>query len=165
MIKNEKQYKAAKAKLERWLKSQNQLRHKVTRPDWLADEQSFGVKQEIAQLRKEVKEYEDILSGKAKLPDPSLITEIPHLLISWRIARHWTQRQLADRIGMHENQIQKYEAEDYSCASLETISRIAEALKEGNPVARRSSRQMELRDKLAKIDAKHGAAFKRLADR
>jgi HTH-type transcriptional regulator / antitoxin HigA len=54
----------------------------------------------------------------------------PQLLISWRIARHWTQRQLADRLGMHENQIQKYEAEDYSCASLETITRIAAILKE-----------------------------------
>jgi HTH-type transcriptional regulator/antitoxin HigA len=138
MIKNEKQYKVAKAKLERWLKTQGQLRHKASQPDWLHSEQAFGVKQEISQLRREIKEYEDILSGKAKLPDPSLVTEIPHLLISWRIARHWTQRQLAERLGMHENQIQKYESEDYGCASLETITRIAAALKEGGPSLRRA---------------------------
>jgi HTH-type transcriptional regulator/antitoxin HigA len=139
MIKNEKQYKVVKAKLERWLKSQGQLRQKEAQNNWLAEEQAFGVKQEIVQLQAQIEEYEDIISGRTKLPDPSLILEIPHLLISWRIARRWTQRQLADRLGMHENQIQKYEAEDYGCASLETISRIAAALKESENSRRRAN--------------------------
>jgi ribosome-binding protein aMBF1 (putative translation factor) len=131
MLKNEKQYNSAKAKLQKWLKTQEQLRHGVSACDkeWLIAEQSFGVEQEIKQLQAELQEYEDTLTGKKELPDPSLIGQIPYLLISWRIARNWTQRDLAERLKMHENQIQKYESENYACASFQTISRIAEVLR------------------------------------
>jgi len=140
MLKNEKQYNSAKAKLEKWRKAKKQLRKDglAGQADWLVGEQAFGIDQQIKQLSAEVKEYEDTVSGKLKLPDPTLISEIPRFLISWRIARHWTQRELADRVGMHENQIQKYESEDYSCASLQTISNIAAALKAADgPQAKR----------------------------
>jgi HTH-type transcriptional regulator/antitoxin HigA len=91
----------------------------------------FGVEQQIKQLSSELEEYDDTVSGKAKLPDPALVEEIPILLIRWRIARHWTQRDLADRVGLHENQIQKYESEGYGGASLLTVGKIAAALKHG----------------------------------
>lgn len=36
-------------------------------------------------------------------------------------AYHLTQKDLATKLGLHENQIQKYERKDYDCASLETF--------------------------------------------
>ena len=133
MLKNEKQYNSAKAKLMKWLNAQEQLKNGASKelPDWVAAEHNFGVEQEIKQLEAEIQEYEDTLAGQKQLPDPSLIQQIPALLISWRIARHWTQRDLAERVQMHENQIQKYESENYACASLQTIAKIAEALRAG----------------------------------
>jgi len=133
MIKNEKQYNSAKAKLLKWLKTKEQVRAGIAgeQPAWLVDEQMFGVDEQIKQLSAEIQEYDETVSGKADLPDPSLISKIPGLLISWRIARHLTQRELADLVGMHENQIQKYESENYGGASLQTISKIATAFKQG----------------------------------
>jgi len=135
MIKNEKQYKSAKVKLEKWLRTQEQLRigASIQQPDWLVAEQSFGIEQEVVQLAAEIKQYEDLSSGKVTLPDLGLVLEIPYLLISWRIARHLTQRDLATRVGLHENQIQKYESEDYGAASLQTLKKIASVLLNERP--------------------------------
>jgi DNA-binding XRE family transcriptional regulator len=131
MIKNEKQYKIAKVKLEKWLKTQAQLpNNRGASKDWLVKEQEFGVEQQINQLRAEIAEYDETASGKRKLPELELVSKIPSMLISWRIAHHLTQRELAERVGIHENQLQKYEAEDYACASYQTIAHIAQVLKE-----------------------------------
>ncbi len=131
MIKNEKQYNSAKAKLQKWLITKEQVLARVAsdQPEWLVAEQLFGVEEQIRQLGAEIEEYDATVSGKAILPDPSLVSEIPLLLIRWRIARHWTQRDLAEQVGLHENQIQKYESENYGHASLQTVSKIAAALK------------------------------------
>ncbi len=130
MIKNEKQYKVAKSKLNKWLETQSQLRSSdIT--DWVVKEQKFGVEQQIKQLKSEIKEYEDTVSGRGrKLLELELVSQIPSMLIKWRIARHLTQRDLAERAGIHENQLQKYEAEDYGCASYQTIAHIAQVLLE-----------------------------------
>lgn len=132
MIKNEKQYKMAKVKLEKWLKTQQQLQEGASagQPDWIIAEQAFGIEQQINQLQAEISEYELTESGQQALPDPTLVFDLPFLLIRWRIACRLTQRDLATRLGVHENQIQKYERENYGCASLETISRVAEVLKQ-----------------------------------
>jgi HTH-type transcriptional regulator / antitoxin HigA len=131
MIKNEKQHKIANAKLNKWLKTQAQLRDTtIVKTDWLAKEQAFGVQQQIKQLRAEITEYEQTAAGKRKLPELELVFEIPSMLIRWRIARHLTQRELAKRAGIHENQLQKYEAEHYGCASYQTIAHIAQVLQE-----------------------------------
>jgi DNA-binding XRE family transcriptional regulator len=131
MIKNEKQYKIAKSKLDRWLETQTQLRNADTK-NWVVKEQKFSVEQQIKQLKSEIKEYEDIVSGRRQLVELELVSQIPSMLIKWRIARHLTQRELAERAGIHENQLQKYEAEDYGCASYQTIAHIAQVLLEDN---------------------------------
>lgn len=132
MIKNEKQYKMAKVKLDKWLQTQRQLQEGASagQPNWIIEEQAFGIEQQIKQLQTEIAEYELIESGQQDLPDPTMVFDLPFLLIRWRIACRLTQRDLGTRLGMHENQIQKYERENYGCASLETISRVAEVLKQ-----------------------------------
>lgn len=50
------------------------------------------------------------------------------LLIKARIVRGWTQRRLADALGVAEQQIQRYESTGYRSASLARICDVAEAL-------------------------------------
>ncbi|HEY9713968.1 MAG TPA: helix-turn-helix transcriptional regulator [Chroococcales cyanobacterium] len=132
MLKNEKQYNSANLQLQKWLKALEVHAKRVAEkqePDWLLEEEKFGIDQQIQQLQSELREYEDTAAGKKQLPSPTIVVaQLPALLVSCRIARHWTQKDLAERVGMHENQIQKYESEDYACASLQTISKIAVAL-------------------------------------
>lgn len=45
-----------------------------------------------------------------------------------RIARGWTQKDLADRLRLDEQKIQDYEATDYQGASLARIRAVVRAL-------------------------------------
>lgn len=132
MIKNERQYRIAKANLEKWLKTLCQIKNdeKPDTPKWVVAEQLKSVKEQIRQLEAELKEYDDIASGAIKLPSPSVVNDLPSLLVSWRIARHLTQKQLAERAGINEKLLQKYESENYGCAAYNTIAHIARILEE-----------------------------------
>lgn len=132
MIKNEKQYRIAKANLQKWEKNLK-INSNVTPAkfeNWIVKEQEFAITEQVEQLRLELYEYESLVaSGTSDLHDLDIINEIPSLLIQWRIALNLTQKELATRAGIHENLLQKYEQEDYSCASLKTIMHIAKILK------------------------------------
>jgi transcriptional regulator with XRE-family HTH domain len=54
--------------------------------------------------------------------------ELPRALIQARIARGLTQRQLAERLGLKEQQIQRYEATGYASASLKRVGAVIQAL-------------------------------------
>jgi len=142
MLKNEKQYKSARAALQKWVSNRDVLKARAasgTHPAWLNEEESFAIEQTIKQLQADVQEYEDLVGGKKQLPPPvPYAEELPDLLIRWRLARHWTQKQLAERVGMHENQLQKYESENYGCASLQTITKIATVLQKEESTERPS---------------------------
>lgn len=134
MLRNEKQYKSAKVALQKWLTNREILKRRVAageQPAWLVEEETFAIEQTIKQLQTDVEEYEETVSGKKEPPPAVAFAEqLPSLLIRWRLHRNWTQRQLAERVGMHENLIQKYESENYGCVSLKTITKIAIALQE-----------------------------------
>lgn len=132
MIKNEKQYKITQKLLAEWEGNLALLLSKPVpnTPDWLYQEQLYAAKQEIKQLRSQIEDYRDVKTGKKKLLNLCIARELPELLIGWRIRNHLTHKQLADKLGMHENQIQKYESQNYSCVSLDTIIKIAEVLEQ-----------------------------------
>ena len=58
------------------------------------------------------------------------VAELPANLIKARIARGLSQKDLADRIGLKEQQIQRYEATDYASASLARIKEVVSALRD-----------------------------------
>ncbi|MFQ5652267.1 MAG: helix-turn-helix transcriptional regulator [bacterium] len=51
------------------------------------------------------------------------------MLIQARIARGLTQKELAQKLGLKEQQIQRYEANDYAKASLARLNQIIDVLK------------------------------------
>ena len=55
---------------------------------------------------------------------------VPQDLIHARIASGLSQKELAERLGMPEQQIQRYEATDYESVSFARIMEIVEALQE-----------------------------------
>jgi ribosome-binding protein aMBF1 (putative translation factor) len=79
-------------------------------------------------LRTEIAEYEHLRSGAVTTITASTVLGIAELLIKARIARGWSQTQLAAALGMAVQQIQRYEATNYASASLARLSDIATAL-------------------------------------
>jgi HTH-type transcriptional regulator / antitoxin HigA len=129
MITNEKQYRSARAAIDRIADEVAALRkaqdgvHPVLRRA-----QIDGLESQVADLVEEVREYEDLQSGAVTTFEAEGLSDLPDILIRARIARGMSQRDLATFIGVAEQQIQRYEAERYRSASLERLSDIAAAL-------------------------------------
>ena len=60
--------------------------------------------------------------------DLASFEHLPSALIQARIAAGFTQEQLAERVGVKSQQIQRYEATDYRSASLQRVAEVIQAL-------------------------------------
>ena len=87
-----------------------------------------AVRAQAEDLRAEIAEYELLRSGAVTTFDASSLAELPTLLVKARIARGWSQRDLADALGVAEQQLQRYEATGYRAASLARLCDVADAL-------------------------------------
>lgn len=56
------------------------------------------------------------------------ISDIGQLLVDARVERGWSQRRLAEALGIHQQQVARWERELYGCVSLSRLVRVAEAL-------------------------------------
>jgi hypothetical protein len=61
-----------------------------------------------------VHDYEQLRAGEIKARSLRSLTDLPRALIEARIAGHVTQKGLADRLELAEQQIQRWEATNYS---------------------------------------------------
>ena len=132
MIKNERQYRIAKAqvaKFEAALKTfgSKSRKDQTTHPK-LVKAQKDALQSQLDSLNGELREYEELQSGKVTAPDLGYIAVVPRDLIRARIAAGLTQKDLAKRLGMAEQQIQQYEAKDFESVSLARIAEIAKAI-------------------------------------
>ncbi|HXI23127.1 MAG TPA: helix-turn-helix domain-containing protein [Pyrinomonadaceae bacterium] len=132
MIKNERQYRIAKAqaaKFEDALKAflAESRSDRTTHPR-LIKAQKDAMQSQLESLRRELTEYEDLESGNMPPPDLEYISVVPRDLIRARIASGLSQKELAKRLGMPEQQIQRYEAKEYESVSLARISEVAKVL-------------------------------------
>ncbi len=128
MIQNQHQYKVTNSKLKELEQS---LAHLTDNPEELSDRllkaQQAGLQVWIDRLKADVVEYERLQQGESILKINSL-TELPIALIKARIAKGMTQKELAEKIGIQELQIQRYEANHYDSASFERLREVFEAL-------------------------------------
>jgi ribosome-binding protein aMBF1 (putative translation factor) len=137
MIKNERQYritKAQAAKLAAALKSflSQPADGGKTHPR-LVKAQADALRSQLESLQGELREYEGIKEGDIPPPDLSYIAAVPQDLIRARIAAGLSQKELAERLGMPEQQIQRYESVEYESVSFARIAEIAEVLQAAKP--------------------------------
>jgi transcriptional regulator with XRE-family HTH domain len=112
---------------------------------------------EAAELASAIAGYESLrTSGQMSLELGSL-QEIGCALIKARITRGWTQEQLARRLSMPKQQVQRYEATEYSSASLRRVAEVADVLDFGFSANMRSSSGFELGSELARSLAGYSA--------
>lgn len=127
MITNEVQYRATKAHLAKFDQAAANLEARRDRSK-LARLELDAVRAQADDLRSEIEEYELLRSGTVSSFDASSLSDLATLLVKARIARGWTQRQLAEALGIAEQQVQRYESTGYRAASLARICDVASAL-------------------------------------
>jgi ribosome-binding protein aMBF1 (putative translation factor) len=97
-------------------------------PEWVRKGLREGMESQLADLREELAEYEALRSGKVRELELRSLKELPEALIRARIAAGVSQKELARRLGLKEQQIQRYEATRYAGVSLERVQAVADAL-------------------------------------
>ena len=87
-----------------------------------------ALQSQLSYLKAEIQEYEALKAGNFAFGQLKGVAKLPRQLIRARIARGLSQRELADRLGLKEQQVQRYEASDYASASFGRIREVVSAL-------------------------------------
>ena len=127
-IKNERQYLASLAHRRRLLATRERYEaHPQADPlaqEWLL----AGVDRLLADVDAEIAEYELAAQGGRIALEVDQVDALPAALARARVAARLSQRELAIRLGVSEQQVQKDEAGAYARASLARLARVAGAL-------------------------------------
>lgn len=149
MIKNEKQYKISKRLL-------SDVESKITNAEKHINEsndlKSTLIIGSLENFRDEVaadiQQYERLKTGKEKLKERSL-SELPSLIIEYKIANNLTQKDLSKKLGLKEQQLQRYEAEGFKTVSFQNLVKFLDLMKlnltiKATPLKRRTAKKSTL---------------------
>ena len=133
MIRNERQYKITNAQASNFRKAVSEAREKLNRASNADDLlkwklQMAALEGQLTDLETDLREYESLQEKWNESVEITSLDELPSVLVKARIASGLTQKQLAGKLGLKEQQIQRYEATGYSGASLQRIQQVIDAL-------------------------------------
>ncbi|HEV8653805.1 MAG TPA: helix-turn-helix domain-containing protein [Actinomycetes bacterium] len=131
MIKNDRQHGIIRGRVERLQRLQDELLDRLENRsvDRARTELELKVvRAEIRRLQAELDDYEALKEGRGEIGTAKSLEDLPRLLIRARVAAGLTQAELAEGLGLKEQQIQRYEATDYESASLSRLIEVAGAL-------------------------------------
>ncbi len=126
MIENQRQYNLTKANLERFkITLSNILKQDISNLE--VQIQRDAVQSEIQVLTNQLNAFDDLRNGQTQV-ELGAFEDIAEKLIQARVARGFTQADLAARLKMKPQQIQRYEASKYANASLTRVLEVARVL-------------------------------------
>lgn len=131
MIRNDVQYRVTKAHAAQFERALKDLEEKP--PKRLAENKALreiyaaGIRSQLADLTEEIDDYEALSKGERPLTLQSF-EGLPELLVRARISAGLTQKELAGRLSMKQQQVQRYESTDYAGASFSRLKEVASAL-------------------------------------
>ncbi len=116
MIKNEKQYKISKKRLAEFEQAiaAKQSKALPNTKEEAAVNSLIRIKNDI---KEEIKQFESLKNKGIPLRRKVTVAQLPNILIEHKIAKGLTQKQYSEILGIKEQQLQRYEAENYSSVS------------------------------------------------
>jgi len=132
MIRNEREYKSTKAALFNYqdaiakfdiLKVIEQGVDPI-----IAEAQRSSYERQISELAEQVESFEALKAGTLKEFVADDVMQMGRKLVEVRVAKGLTQREMASLAGLKEQQIQRYEKEQYASASLRRIAFLSSVL-------------------------------------
>ena len=131
MIENERQYLITKKRLGQFEQSLASLRSAARPakvPSRIHRAMIEGAESQLADLKQEISEYDALKERRVKELVLRSLNELPDLLIKTRIARGYTQAELAEKLKMKAQQIQRYESTRYRSVSFWRLLEVARIL-------------------------------------
>lgn len=128
MITNERQLQASRADADRFRAALADDGVVAGIDPAVAEAQRAAMANQLAQLDGEIADYLALKAGRVRSFEISSLADLPAVLIRARIAAGMTQRDLAERLALKEQQIQRYEAGLYEGASFSRVADVADAV-------------------------------------
>jgi transcriptional regulator with XRE-family HTH domain len=131
MITNERQYKITKAELGRLQAALGELDQVISKsPDVDPVDQVHraSLASQVEEFSQLVTEYEQLISKKENQIEVRQFGELPTALIKARITMGMNQKDLAERLGVKEQQVQRWEADGYANISFANLKKVVSAL-------------------------------------
>lgn len=128
MIYSDKQYGVSRAQLAKLEDALAVAETRASDKAWLWQAEVAGLKSQIADIEAELAEYDLLKSGQVSFSKAYALEELPRVLVQARIASGMSQTDLAEKLGMKPQQVQRYEATDYMGASLGRLIEISKSL-------------------------------------
>lgn len=129
MIRNEAEYQAAVAKLDAEAQRLDEHRSRLKASGFAEEEVKRLMDPLLSfhlQLGEEVESYERLRRGE--FTELHNFSGFGQLLVALRIAKGISQRDLANRLGVHESQVSRDERNEYHAVTIERAVRILDAL-------------------------------------
>lgn len=114
MIKNEKQYNISKKRLK---EIQAILKEKKAKVGTKEAGALASLAVMMDDIQNQIKQFEDLKIKGIPLRRKITVAQLPNILIEHKIAKGLTQKQYSEILGIKEQQLQRYEAENYSSVS------------------------------------------------
>lgn len=128
MIKNEKQYSITKKTLLNVQKDIDRIQS-LDKPIPATKELILvSLNYTKQQLENEISQYNQIRNSDSSLGSERCIDDLPGLLIEYKIHSGLTQKEFSRKVGMKEQQLQRYEAEDFRSISFRNLLKILHAI-------------------------------------
>jgi HTH-type transcriptional regulator / antitoxin HipB len=133
MIQNEHQYKVAKGEIEKLQQVVDKLSEQAEnlQPQQLAAMQN-SFQTQIDRMQAELREYDELKAGNVVIM-LGAIEDLPKVLIQKRISLGMTQRELAAKLGIKEQMVQRYESTAYESISYQRLTEVWNALNASIP--------------------------------
>lgn len=125
MIKNDKQYQVTKKRLKEFSDALLDISNQKGIAPLLQQIQESAIKSQIEDFEREIIDYESLKNGMVNYILIDSFENLYEALIKGRLAKGLSQGELANKLKLKEQQIQRYEACNYSTASLPRITQIA----------------------------------------
>lgn len=129
MIRNEAEYKEAVKRIEHETKLLAQQRKTLKEAGVKGEALEIAMQPLLSfqnQLKEEVSAYEQLKRGN--IGEFCNLEGLGRTLVALRLARGLTQRELAERLGVHETQVSRDERNEYHGITVERAANILNAL-------------------------------------
>jgi HTH-type transcriptional regulator / antitoxin HigA len=129
MIYNDRQYNVSQAQVAKLKTTLDAAASdKIGRDAWLRKIEVDALRSQISEIEADIAEYELLKSGEVTFSETCALSELPRVLVQARVAKGLSQTDLAERLNMKPQQVQRYEATNYMSASLARLIEVATVL-------------------------------------